>query len=69
MATYKPDLNTATKEELERIPDISEETAEAIIRYRKEKGCIADFDELMNVDGITQSHIDHLRPWMRIEEK
>lgn len=66
MNRYYPDLNTVSKEELEMIPGISEETAEAIVRYRDEAGGIDSFEELTSVDGVTQDHVDHLRPWLRI---
>jgi len=67
MQRYMPDFNTVTKEELERIPGITEEAAEAIIDYRDEKGGIDDFEELLNIDGITRNHIHRLQPWLRIE--
>lgn len=66
---YVPDLNEATKEELERIPGISEDIAEAIVQFRDDHGGIRDFEELMNAEGITQNHIDHLRPWMTIGDE
>lgn len=66
MDRYYPDLNTVTKEELEMIPGITDETAEAIVRYRNEVGGIESFEELTNVEGITQNHVDHLRPWLHI---
>lgn len=66
MNRYYPDLNTVSKEELEMIPGISDKTAEAIVRYRDEAGGIDSFEELTRVDGVTQDHVDHLRPWLRI---
>ncbi|MGE5296192.1 MAG: ComEA family DNA-binding protein [Solirubrobacterales bacterium] len=63
-----PDFNAATKEELERIPGISDEIAEAIIQYRDGRGGIRDFEELMNADEITRDHINRLRSYMRIGE-
>ena len=65
---YIPDFNTATKEELARIPGISEDIAEAIIQYRDDRGGIRDFEELMNADGITLDTRNPLRPWMTIED-
>jgi len=66
MNRYYPDLNTVSKEELEMIPGITEETAAAIVRYREEVGGIESFEELTGVEGVTQNHVDHLRPWLRI---
>jgi competence protein ComEA len=66
MGRYRQDLNTATKQELARIPGITDEVAEAIVQYRKSRGSIQTFDELVDVHGITRSHINHLKPWLRI---
>jgi DNA uptake protein ComE-like DNA-binding protein len=60
------DLNTVTKEELIRIPGISEETADAILRYRTTRGGIHDLSDLENAEGVTRGHIDHLRPWVSV---
>ncbi len=60
------DLNKVTKEELIRIPGISEEAADAILRYRAARGGIRNLSELENAEGVTRSHIDHLRPWVSI---
>jgi competence protein ComEA len=65
---YIPDFNTATKEELERIPGITEDLAETIVHYRDDRGGIRDFEELMNADGITQDTINRLKPWLTIED-
>jgi competence protein ComEA len=63
---YIPDFNAATKQELQRIPGIGARAAETIIRYRDEVGGIRDFGELMNAEGVTQSHIDRLQCWLQI---
>lgn len=68
MKRYIPNFNTATKEELERIPGIGKDIADAIIRYRDEMGGVQSFEELMNAEGITQNHVDRLRSWLQIDE-
>jgi len=65
---YVPDFNAATKEDLARIPGIGEDIAETIVQFRDDRGGIRDFEELLNADGITQDHVNRLRPWMTIGE-
>ncbi len=48
------DLNMAGKEELMTLPGIGEVKAEAILRYREEKGRFASVEELKEVEGIKE---------------
>lgn len=68
MRSRIPDINDMTQEELARIPGIGRETAEAIIEYRDDVGGLRSFEELMNVEGITQHDIDRLKSWLQINE-
>jgi DNA uptake protein ComE-like DNA-binding protein len=45
MAGHQYNLNEMTKEQLLLIPGIDEETADAIISYRKERGKYNDIEE------------------------
>jgi competence protein ComEA len=62
MAHDKVNLNTASREELARIPGIGDECAERIIRYREEHGQINDVEELTHeLEGFGEQAMRHLR--------
>jgi competence protein ComEA len=46
------DLNTATKQELAKLPGIGDTIAGRVIAYREENGGFQKIEELMNVKGI-----------------
>ena len=48
----KVNINTATKEELMTLSGIGEARAEAILKYREEKGGFQSTEELKEIDGI-----------------
>ena len=48
----KVDLNTAGMEELMTLQGIGESRAEAILKYRREKGAFAEIEDIMQVPGI-----------------
>lgn len=45
-------INTATKEELQKIPNIGPVIAQKIIDYRRQRGTIVKISDLLSVDGI-----------------
>ncbi len=56
----KVNINTATKEELEKLTGIGESTANKIIEYRK-KNSFIDIEDIMNVDGIGKSKFESIK--------
>lgn len=57
----KINLNTASKDELDRIPAIGKECAQAIIDYRAKHGRIGSIEELDKVSGFGKKALEHLR--------
>ncbi len=54
-------INTATKEELNSLAGIGPIKAEAIIKYRQEKGLFKNVDELKNVYGIGDKLFERIK--------
>jgi competence ComEA-like helix-hairpin-helix protein len=50
----RPDINSASVEELARLDAIDSETARAIIRLRDERGRIGGPEDLMQIPGISE---------------
>ena len=51
------EINKASEEELQLIPDIGPSTAKLIIDYRNEYGSIVSFNELLSIDGIGEKTV------------
>ena len=63
----KPELlniNTASAEELETLPNIGEATAQRIIDYRTQHGNFSSIDDLQNVRGIGEKTLEKLKPFI-----
>lgn len=59
-------LNTATKEELMTLSGIGEVKAEAILRYREEKGGFTSVEELKEIEGIKDGVFNKVKDQVKI---
>lgn len=59
-------LNTATKDDLMRLPQIGEKTAERIIEYRESQGGFQSLEELKNVGGIGDKTYERIVPFLTL---
>ena len=55
------DINTATLEQLDTLPDIGPKTAQEIIDYRDANGPFAGIEDIMNVPRIGQATFDKIK--------
>ncbi len=60
------DINTASAAEFDQLPGIGEVLARRIVDYRTENGAFQKLEDLMNIEGIGPSRLDHLRPYVTI---
>lgn len=54
-------INTAGRQELEKIPFVGSVTAQRIIDYRRKNGPLTCFDDLKNIKGIGDKKIDAIK--------
>ena len=58
-------INTATLDELIKIPHIGEQTATNIIDYRLKNGFFSSYEELLNVKNIGNATLEKIKPYIR----
>jgi competence protein ComEA len=63
----KIDLNQATLEELESLPGIGEEKAQAIIDFRNQYGNYSTIEDLMSVPGIGTGLYNSIKTMIEVE--
>jgi competence protein ComEA len=60
------DLNTASQAELETLPEVGPVTAMAILAWRDEHGGFSAVDELLEVDGIGDTTLGRIAPYVTV---
>lgn len=61
-------LNTATVEELQKLPGIGPTTAKAIVRFREKSGPFRCVEDLLAIRGITKKKLEKIRPRVTVKE-
>lgn len=64
---YAININTATLDELQRIPYVGEKLAEKIVEHRKVNGPFRRVEHLMLIQGISDARFRKIRPLVRVE--
>ena len=62
----KVNINTASQEELMRVPYIGETAAQKIIQRRRERGGFPDLRELYTVKGFSPAFIGKITPYFKV---
>jgi len=63
---YRIDLNQALRAELALLPGIGEVKAARIVAYRQEHGPFRSAEDLLAVEGVSQSLLSRLLPYVRL---
>jgi competence protein ComEA len=66
--TARININTASVDELDRLPGIGPAIAQRVVEYRAEQGPFRTVDELARVSGISSAMVDELRPEISVSE-
>jgi competence protein ComEA len=61
-------LNTASREQLLRLPGIGEKTADNILQLKAVKGKFKNIDELLQVKGIGEAKFNKIKIYLYIEK-
>jgi competence ComEA-like helix-hairpin-helix protein len=60
------DLNTATVEELQKLPTVGPVAAKAIVRFREKSGPFRRVEDLLAVRGFTKKRLEKIRPYITV---
>ncbi|MCA9134374.1 MAG: helix-hairpin-helix domain-containing protein [Planctomycetales bacterium] len=61
---YRIDINTASQQEWEVLPEIGAALAQRIVHYRQTNGPFADCEALLQVSGVGPKTLERLRPML-----
>ncbi len=59
------DVNTATVDDLAKVPGIGDALAQRIVEFRTKNGPFERVDDLLKVRGIGEKSLEKLRPHLR----
>ena len=59
-------INSASIEDLKKIPGVGEATAKKIIEYREQNGGFLSKEEIMNVSGIGKKKFENMKDYIKI---
>jgi competence ComEA-like helix-hairpin-helix protein len=62
-------LNTASAEELDSLPEVGPRLARAIIAFREKSGPFRRVEDLLAVPGISKRRLEKIRPHIYVEPK
>jgi len=68
-SSKKININTASVEELQKLPRIGAKVAQRIVDFRKEHGRFNRIEDLMKVNGIGESIFSSLKDLITVGEK
>ena len=68
-AEPKVNINTATMEELAKLPGVGEVIAQRIVNHREKSGKFRKVEELLVIRGISKKKLEKLRPLITTEEE
>lgn len=60
-------INTASSEQLQRLPGVGPAMAARILQYRRETGAFTDPEQLMEVSGIGPKKFARIKPFVRVQ--
>jgi competence ComEA-like helix-hairpin-helix protein len=60
------DLNQATVEQLQQLPNVGPSTARAIVRFREKSGPFRRVEDLLAIRGITKKRLEKIRPYVTV---
>ncbi|MBX7055295.1 MAG: helix-hairpin-helix domain-containing protein [Pyrinomonadaceae bacterium] len=60
-------INTATVEELEKLPYVGRRTAESIVQFRNQNGPFLRVEHILQVRGMSEARFIELRSSIRVE--